>query len=82
MISELHLWAPTWCPETGPTTSVATPGFGDTERMHHAILLPDGRILVKYHYCSDYMENLDSTRGAFGETIWFNEFNVALIWVG
>eukprot|EP00435_Cladocopium_sp_Y103_P009295 s1472_g2.t1 len=32
-------------------------GFGDTERMHHLILLPEGRILAKYHYCSDYMEH-------------------------
>lgn len=32
-------------------------GFGDTNNLHHAILLPDGRILAKYHHYSDYMEH-------------------------
>ncbi|CAE7938460.1 unnamed protein product [Symbiodinium sp. KB8] len=31
-------------------------GFGGTESTRHVLLLPDGRILAKYHYESDYME--------------------------
>ncbi|CAE7187089.1 unnamed protein product, partial [Symbiodinium pilosum] len=31
-------------------------GFGGTESTHEVLLLPDGRILAKYHYESDYME--------------------------
>ena len=32
-------------------------GFGGTESTHHVLLLPDGRILAKYQYESDYMEH-------------------------
>eukprot|EP00439_Symbiodinium_sp_Y106_P087159 s236_g40.t3 len=32
-------------------------GFGGTESTRHVLLLPDGRILAKYHYESDYMEH-------------------------
>ena len=37
-------------------------GFGGTESTRQVLLLPDGRILAKYHYESDYMEHSgDST---------------------
>ena len=39
------------------STSFSTKkGFGDTDRVHHVMLLPDGRILAKYYYGDDYME--------------------------
>ncbi|OLP79699.1 ATP-dependent RNA helicase ded1 [Symbiodinium microadriaticum] len=31
-------------------------GYGGMESTHHVLLLPDGRILAKYHHESDYME--------------------------
>ncbi|CAK9077908.1 unnamed protein product [Durusdinium trenchii] len=32
-------------------------GFGGNSTLHHLLLLPDGRILAKYHHESDYMEH-------------------------
>jgi len=40
-------------------------GFGDTDRVHHVMLLPDGRILAKYHYADDYMEHSGDYKGTF-----------------
>eukprot|EP00439_Symbiodinium_sp_Y106_P024491 s4795_g2.t12 len=37
-------------------TSFSGGGFGGMESTHHVLLLPDGRILAKYHHESDYME--------------------------
>ncbi|CAJ1442188.1 unnamed protein product [Effrenium voratum] len=40
-------------------------GFGGEEQIHHVMLLPDGRILAKYHSSSDYMERSGSYSGSW-----------------
>ena len=37
-------------------------GFGGNETTRHVLLLPDGRILAKYHHESDYMEKSGDPR--------------------
>lgn len=40
-------------------------GFGGKETEHMVLLLPDGRILAKYHHSSDYMEHSGSYDGSW-----------------
>ena len=39
-------------------------GFGGNETTRHVLLLPDGRILAKYHHESDYLEKSGDPRSS------------------